>query len=118
MTKPSQTWLQRVAPEYIATAMNSCFLIFHTAMFLSSITTLWGWTFIGLGSCLGMIAALIDDRFIVSRIVFIGVSADRAAERYAQIYRVGLVIAAVLINVGYFLYKLGMYLFGPPTLVM
>ena len=101
-------WKTRLATAVGFTA-NTLVLLGDTALFVSAISVLWGWYFIGLGSCVALIALAIDRREHLKRLMHKQVFWKKG-ERIAVIYSFVLAAVAIVINLVFVvLYAIGNY---------
>lgn len=76
-------------------------VIGDSLLFISAISTLWGWYVVGLVSCLAMVARLIDERTTIR----FALTAEkvRSIDRFFAFYILLLGVLAAIINFIFFL---------------
>lgn len=88
-------------------AYNVFFMASEIFLFVLAISTLWGWWFIGLGSCLILIARVVDSRQSFRKIVLYKSSYESWLRKYVLFF-LFLASMAILVNAVFFLaYFLG-----------
>jgi hypothetical protein len=101
-------WKTRLATAIGITA-NTLLVLGDTGLFVSAVSVLWGWYFIGLGSCVVLVALAIDRRADLRRLVR-RQPFWKKGERMAQIYFFALVAVAIVVNLMFVvLYLTGNY---------
>ena len=101
-------WKRKVGVA-VATVVNSLVLLAHTMLFLSAISVLWGWYFVGVVSCLLLMAWTYDSRRHLKQVA-LGRVYSKRGERIAVIYCLALVAIAFVVNTAFVvLYSFGQY---------
>ncbi len=91
---------------------NGLVVLGDTLLCVCAVSVLWGWYFLGLFSCVMLLARTIDGRTVLRQLLR-GQRFWRKGERVYLIYFLGLVTVAVLVNVVFgVLYLIGAY--APP----
>ncbi len=83
-------------PTFFGRMITSLWVIGYGVTFVSAISTLWGWRFIGWGSCLVLVAFVVDDRKAIAMALANG---SRKADRLFALYLLGIMSAALIVNV-------------------
>lgn len=93
--------------QVIGVLLNTLTIVSYTGLFVLSISTLWGWWFYGVGSCVMFLAYAIDKR-VIFRKVILRRTIYKPGERASVIYAVSLLAIALISNVVFFIaYFLG-----------
>lgn len=101
-------WKTRLATVIGITA-NTLFVLGDTGLFVTAISVLWGWYFIGLVSFMVLLALAIDRRADLRRLVRRQPFWQKG-ERMWMIYFFGLVAVAIMVNLVFVvLYLTGNY---------
>ncbi|WP_373386910.1 hypothetical protein [Pseudomonas alcaligenes] len=90
------SWKTKLATAIGVTA-NTLVALADTGLFVTAISVLWGWYFIGLGSCLVLLVLAIDRRADLRRLIR-RQPLWHKSERIYLIYFFALVAVAIVVN--------------------